>query len=279
MANGSEQAIDNATRLSEIGFPEFTAKLITDTFNAITASYIDQMAQYMNVVQVVGQTLQDYINNTRDDIGPDEINSFLVAIGGLNDDALNFLLGDPTAAAPHLSTTEAAAINAATALPAAAGPAAPSAAPASNGALNANRRTTIAQAIARRIAANKYDLLQTMVRQGILRLYVDNGTIETRLTFSTYGQAISSSSQSNRDRIEASGGAGGGAGFGLGGLAGAAGAVLTGFGFGGGFSESRLTVSTSKESQRDVSGSRVQIFGRVKLNFKTDLLPLAAPPP
>src|SRR6187397_2428306 len=87
MANGSEQAIDNATRLSEIGFPEFTAQLITDTFNAITASYIDQMAQYMNVVQVVSQTLQDYINNTRDDIGADEINSFLVSIGGLNDDA------------------------------------------------------------------------------------------------------------------------------------------------------------------------------------------------
>ena len=32
-----------------------------------------------------------------------------------------------------------------------------------------------------------------------------------------------------------------------------------------------------KESQRDVSGSRVQIFGRVRLNFKTDLLPLAGP--
>ena len=277
MANGSEQAIDNATRLSEIGFPEFTAQLITDTFNAITASYIDQMAQYMNVVQVVSQTLQDYINNTRDDIGADEINSFLVSIGGLNDDALNFLLGDSTASA-QLNATEAAAINATLALPPAAGTAAPSSAPASAGALNATKRTTIAQAIARRIVSNKYDLLQTMVRQGILRLYVDNGTIETRLTFSTYGQAISSSSKSNRDRSEFGAGFGGGAGIGVGALTGVS-AALGGFGAGGGFSQSRLTVSTSKESQRDVSGSRVQIFGRVKLNFKTDLLPLAAPPP
>ena len=36
MANGATQAVENATRLSEIGFPEFTAQLITDTFNAIT---------------------------------------------------------------------------------------------------------------------------------------------------------------------------------------------------------------------------------------------------
>jgi hypothetical protein len=277
MANGSEQAIDNATRLSEIGFPEFTAQLITDTFNAITASYIDQMAQYMNVVQAAGQTLQDFINNTRDDIGADEINGFLVALGALNDDALNFLLGD-SAASATLCSTEATAINTALALPTAAGTAAPSSAPASAGALNASKRTTISQAIARRIATNKYDLLQTMVRQGVLRLYVDNGTIETRLTFSTYGQAVSSSSRTNFSRAEGSSSFGGGGGFGTGALTGPA-AFLGGVGLGGGNSRKTLTVSTAKESQRDVSGSRVQVFGRVKLNFKTDLLPLAAPQP
>lgn len=274
MANGAQQAIDNATRLSEIGFPEFTAKLITDTFNAITTSYIDQMAQYVNVVQTVSQTLQDYINNTQDDITADEINGFLVAVGGLNDAALNFLLGDP-ATSPQLSAAEATAINDAVALPAAAGP---SSAPASAGGLSASKRTTIAQAIARRIASNKYDLLQTMVRQGILRLYVDNGSIETRLTFSTYGQVVSSSSKTFRKRAEESQAFGAGVGTGFGVFAGAAG-TLTAAGVGGGFSKSTLTVSTAKESQRDVSGSRVQIFGRVKLNFKTDLLPLAASPP
>ena len=115
MANGATQAVENATRLSEIGFPEFTAKLITDTFDAITASYMDQMAQYMAVVQAVSQTLQDYINNTADDISADEIGAFLLGIGGLNDDALNFLLGDSTAAA-SLNTTEVATINNAVAL-------------------------------------------------------------------------------------------------------------------------------------------------------------------
>ena len=76
MANGATQAVENATRLSEIGFPEFTAKLITDTFNAITSSYLNQTAQYSGVVQAVSQTLQDYINNTADDISADEIGAF-----------------------------------------------------------------------------------------------------------------------------------------------------------------------------------------------------------
>jgi hypothetical protein len=277
MASPEAAAITNATQLSEIGFPEFTAKLITDTFNAITASYINQMAQYVSVVQIVSQTVQDYINNTRDDITADEINGFLVALAGLNQDALNFLLGDP-ATSPQLSSAEAAAINSAVALPAAAGSAAPSSAPASAGTLSATRRTTITQAIARRIANNKYDLLQTMVRQGLLRLYVDNGTIETRLTFSTYGDSFGSSSFTNLNRAEQSSATAFGGGVGLG-VFGGIGAMLAGFGGGSAGSKSTLTVSTVNQTARDVSGSRVQIYGRVKLNFKTDLLPLAAAPP
>ena len=104
-----------------MGFPQFTAQLITDTFNAITTSYMEQTAQYIGVVQAVSQTLQDYINNTADDISADEIGAFLLGIAGLNDDALNFLLGDSTATA-SLNGTEVTAINNAVALPPAAGP-------------------------------------------------------------------------------------------------------------------------------------------------------------
>jgi hypothetical protein len=265
MPTSASQAIDNATRLSEIGFPEFTAKLITGTFDAITASYIEQMAQYMNVLKAAAQTLSDYVNNTKDDISADEINSFLLALGPLDDPTLTFLLGD-AASVGTLDANTVTKITTAATLPAAAG------APTVISGNNLARRDAIREAVARRIAVNKYDLLQTMVRQGLLRLYVDNGTIETRLTFTTYGQAISSSSRTNRTQTEASftGGAGGGVG------------ALVGnglFGVGAGITASRstLTVSTAKESQRDVSGSRVQVFGRVKLNFKTDFVPLAAP--
>jgi hypothetical protein len=275
MPNGAAQAVDNATRLSEIGFPEFTAKLITDTFNAITGSYLEQTTQYITLVKAVSASLQDYITNTVDDISADEIGSFLISLGALNNNALNFLLGDSTTPG-SLSASETTALNNALTLPPAASGVAAAAIP--SGALNNNRKQAIAAAIARRIAANKYDLLQTMVRQGVLRLYVDNGTIETRLTFTTYGSAVSSASKSNRQRLEENAASAGGA---AGGIGGTGGIVTAGFGggFASGRASSQLTVSTANSSQRDVTGSRVQIFGRVKLNFKTDLLPLTSQQP
>jgi hypothetical protein len=36
-----------------------------------------------------------------------------------------------------------------------------------------------------------------------------------------------------------------------------------------------VSVRTTNESQQDVSGSSVNIFGRVELDFKTDYLPLS----
>ncbi len=38
MPSGTELAVTQAARLNEIGFPEFTAKLITDTFDALVAA-------------------------------------------------------------------------------------------------------------------------------------------------------------------------------------------------------------------------------------------------
>ena len=266
---GDIQAIDNAARLTEIKFPEFTAKLITGTFEAITNSYIEQMGQYLNVLKAASQTLQDYINNTKDDISADEINAFLLSLGGLDDATLNFLLGDSTNAT--VSSAALGVITPAVALPATAGD--PTTLTVTNLSTK-DKKDAILAAVARRIAVNKYDLLQTMVRQGLLRLYVDNGTIETRLTFTTYGQVASSSSTTNRNRAESSFAAGAGGGVGgliPNGLLGVAGGLAT--------SKSTLSVSTAQSSQRDVSGSRVQVFGRVKLNFKTDFLPLNAPQP
>lgn len=273
MANGASTAVDNATRLSEIGFPEFTAQLITDTFNAITSSYIAQMSQYVQVVQAVSKSLQDFINDTVDSVSADEIGGFLVRLDGLSQPALSFLLGDPTTGT-SLSQADASLLTKAVALPPAAAAAAGAAIAA--GTFSNAKRDAISDAIARRIAANKYDLLQTMVRQGVLRLYVDNGTIESRLTFSTYGTAVRSSFKTNQEKvIEASAGEHAlGGGFGaFGGIAGGA--------FGGQTTGAQgklsLSVSTASALQRDVTGSRVQVFGRVRLNFKTDFVPLAGP--
>ena len=270
MANAARQAIQNATLLPEVGFPEFTTKLITDTFNAITESYFAQMGQYVKLLQAVSLTLQDFIKNTVDDVTLEEIGSFLVTLGGINNGAIDLLLGDSTSAA-SLNATEATALNGAVAVPAAAG--AP--APVTAGPINAAKQQAIVEAIARRIAVNKYDLLQALVRQGTLRLYVDNGSIETRLTFTTYGQSVSASDVSVRTRVEANARTSGSAsaGGGLPSLIGGAPKV----GAQAAASLSTIAVMTANHSQRDVTGSRVQIFGRVKLNFKTDFVPLASP--
>jgi hypothetical protein len=38
MPNGTSTAVTEATRLTDIGFPEFTAKLVKDVFDALLAA-------------------------------------------------------------------------------------------------------------------------------------------------------------------------------------------------------------------------------------------------
>mgnify|MGYP007027323097 FL=1 len=127
------------------------------------------------------------------------------------------------------------------------------------------------------MAANKYAILQEMVRRGILRIVVDNGIIETRLTFSSFRRTSNTSSpfdqvrDASRKQITT-----GSLAAGLGFLS-AAGSATLGLDAGAGVAketESSLHVTSARETQRDVSGSRMQIFGRVEIQFKTDYVPL-----
>ena len=117
------------------------------------------------------------------------------------------------------------------------------------------------------MAANKYAILQELVRQGILRIVVDNGIIETRLTFSSFRCTSNTSStfdqvrDASRKQITT-----GSLAAGLGFLSAGAGVAKE--------TESSLHVTSARETKRDVSGSRMQIFGRVEIQFKTDYVPL-----
>ena len=188
MANGTSAAVTEAARLDEIGFPEFTCKLVTDVFDALVSANIRQTQAYVELLQAVAQSLKDYINNTKDDIGGEEILQFLAKVlppenPGTSQDTTKVKAGT-TLAAPDVT-----ALNSALAVPAAA------AQPGNNevataGPLDAAKVTAICDAVAVRLAANKYDLLKEMVKQGILRIVVESGTIETRLTFTTYGSSF-----------------------------------------------------------------------------------------
>jgi hypothetical protein len=119
------------------------------------------------------------------------------------------------------------------------------------------------RSIAATVASNKYALLQNMAAMGLLRLVISDGEIETKISFSTWDEHVDSHESSDRDR-NVSGS------FDLG-RTGIFGRLR-----GTGSRTRHVTVSTAKSYHRDTSGSKVDIFGRVLVRFKTDYLPLNA---
>ena len=118
--------------------------------------------------------------------------------------------------------------------------------------------------VARRLAANRYTLLQEMVKMGILRLVVEKGVIETRLTFSTY---VSSFYQENMSSYNSKN-------FTISAQAKTGKAISKWFKASASTKFTSVSIRTTNESQRDISGSSVNIFGRVEITFKTDYQPL-----
>jgi len=263
MPNGTELAVTQAARLNEIGFPEFTAKLITDTFDALVSANLRQTQAYIELVQQISKTLTQYINDTRDDINGEELMQFLAA--ALPPDGAT-AESEPSkvAVGSTLTTADLTSLNDALRIPEVTGEnqiTVPT-----GSALTQAEVNTVLEAVANRLSANKYSLLQEMVKLGILRLVVENGTIETRLTFTTYGSTFyeKQANKYHRDSFQFKAKARTGALVSLWAKASASTAYTS------------VNISTTKETNRDISGSRVQIYGSVIIHFKTDYQPLTA---
>jgi hypothetical protein len=268
MSNGTSTAVSEAMRAKDLGFPEFTAKLISDTFDAVVGSYLRQMQAYSELVRQTALTLETFINETKDDISGEQILQFLAKIvpdsiepsgtAVKPQGTLKVIPASLDGLTPQFDQaaelTKAVAVNV---------PGQPSPTFAI-GPITESIFKTILDAVARRLAANKYDELNLLVKQGILRLYVDSGIIETKLTFTTFGSSFyeSQSTKYHRDSFSVKAKAGTGAITSLFAKASAS------------TSYSSLNISTAKTTDRDVSGSRVEIFGRVMLQLKSDFLPL-----
>jgi hypothetical protein len=266
MADGVQQAIATAARLDEIEFPEFTTKLVSDVFDALIAANIRQQEAFIELLAATTKQLKDYINDTKDDIGAPEIIQFLAAAAPPADADLvaadNFTkvrvgetlaAGDVTALNNALETpTDAAVAN--------------DNKVAQSGALTQARVDSIMDAVAVRIAANKYTLLQQMVKQGALRLVVEDGTIETRLNFRTFGADYFSQveRQANRTRFDFRAKAKTG------------GLLSPWVKARASTSYTNIKVRTIDTRNRSVTNTTVDIFGGVKINFRTDYLPLDA---
>ena len=242
--------------LNEIQFPEFTAKLITDVFDALISANIRQTQAYVELLQAVSKSLTEYINDTQDDISGEMILQFLSRVLPDSPEAG----GTKVRVGATLTDTDAQKLNNALTIPDVQENPSITAAPIANqAALDA-----ILAAVAKRIAADKYSLLKEMVKLGVLRLVVEHGVIETRLTFNTYKSSFyeSTSNKYNTSAFATRASAG------TGGLTSlfVKGSVSTSF--------NTLAISTAKETNRDISGSQVQIYGRVQIDFKTDYQPL-----
>ncbi|MDZ4349028.1 MAG: hypothetical protein U1A22_05795 [Xanthomonadaceae bacterium] len=276
---GTTVAVSEAARLDEIGFPEFTTKLVTDVFDALVSANLRQTESFIELLQQTSKSLTDFINDTRDDISGEQILQFLTAL--LPEvDANNEVVENGTTkvvAGGVLTPDDAKKLNDALeiegfpAVTGSTGPAqdnqitvpAASGTPSSN--LSADLIKTILTAVANRIAANKYSLLREMFRQGLLRLVVEDGVIETRLTFNTYGSSYYNNNTSEFQRKDFNVRARARTGWALSKWVSAA--ASTGY--------TSVSVNTAHSSSQDRSGSSVQIFGMVRINFKTDFLPLA----
>jgi hypothetical protein len=238
--------------LNEIGFPEFTTKLVTDVFNALISANITQTQAYIELLQAVSKSLAEYVNDTKDDISGDMVLQFLAKV---LPDASNSS-GTKVRVNATLQQTEADTLNKVLVVPGVQDtPGITASTINDKAALDA-----ILQAVAKRIAADKYTLLKEMVKIGVLRLVVEHGVIETRLTFNTYSNAYY---ESNKNDYNTSS-------FSTRAATGTGGITSLFVNASASTSFNTMRISTAKETSRDISGSSVQIYGRVQIDFKTD---------
>lgn len=255
-------ALRDATHVKEIGFADFTTDLVLKVFNGLVAANLSQTEAYLQLVQEVAKTLKDYVNDTHDEIGPDQLLAFLSAVLPKSDTT-----GEPKQikAGETLAQPDVDALNKSLELTTANGGATGDNKVATTGALDQPGVDKILEAASRRIAANKYTLLQEMVKQGLLRLVVTDGIIESKLTFNTYSSTFYSKNTSSYKRSQ----------FDFAARAKTGSALSRWVSASASANYNTLTVQTANETQLASSSTQVNIYGLVHLNFKTDFLPLS----
>jgi hypothetical protein len=254
--NGQEAAVDEATRLDEIGFPEFTSKLISDTFSAIVASMIDQQEAYADLVEKVAMTIEDFETEA---VSTQDVDRWLAEEFPGGED-------EPTAIQSGTSLDASQVDRLHTQLGDTAGDVSGADLPSSGSgtSLDDDAVSDIRAIVRRDLAEPRMDALESLVEQGVVRLVVDDGTIETDLKFHTYGMESTQRQQTSYDRDRW--GVGGRAGF-----------VSSMFGISARGGYNSISVSTSSKEDRAYSSSDVRIKGGVTINVKGDYQPLRVP--
>jgi hypothetical protein len=267
----------------ETGFPEFTAKLVKDVFDALLGATLRQMEAYSELVAATAKTLQEYVDENKNLVSGEEVwdwlvknlpgpaasvtdpkpeDATLVRVGvTLNDsekDKVRQKTGLPSSGSDAWNPTSAlqpADVDTVTSKVREAPKRASVPSPSARADVD-----TVTSKVRESIAGNRYTLLKEMVKMGIIRLVVDYGEIGTKLTFTTYGQseALRTASTYNTKAFNITGTLQTGK------------AINKWVKVSAAANYSSLSVRTTSSIDRDVSGSKADICARVYIRFKSD---------
>lgn len=256
--------------VNKIGFPEFTSKLLTDTFDSLIRLNTKQTENYIELLERSSMSIRDFINDTKDGVSDQDVLDFAKSVwpdsfdetdqlsetntldsiltsknnddddkvSTGNTDALEVTDSEGTVISSALVETD----------------------------TIANQKNEIIDVVKSKISGNKYTLLQEIVKMGVQRIVVENGIIETKLFFEVESKSESVRKSSSSKSSNFGAGASISAGKGIAVI----GALFGSANIGGG----RVKVSTFDSTKTSNTREYASIMGRVQLNFRTDYLPL-----
>ncbi len=281
--NAVEQASE---AIKGIPYVEFTSELIDGVFNTLIDTHTKQVQTFMELFEGVSQGLESYISNTVSDIDHEETIEFLQNIpsvaeapvvgGGASaptmlEGVVDGLVGPSANATVTVATTVANALTGELSVPntnlptAISGVTSPVTGKPNETKINVQ---PLFDAIAQRIAANRFGVLENMMQMGMMRLVVDSGELETSIKIKTFERHkdVVTDKTKDKDRLKtkAKTRTKSGKKFRMFGKSRTKNKVV----------RRKMHISKHSELHKDVSGSSVGIAARVKLNFSTDHMSL-----
>jgi hypothetical protein len=275
IGDAAQAGMNVAKQVQNLGFVEFTAGLITGTFDAIIGATLKQMDAYAKLVADLAKTLAQFqaenisdaqVNAHLAERYPDGQGGTVVRAGfTFTDTAADPANGVNAKAGREKLQEVVGALIAQTANLRA--PAVPLTRDTLGIAEDANvtqftaaQVTMIRTAIGQSLATSMMEHLRAMAREGMARIVITNGEIQTKLTFSVTATEQDTRRSSNFHRDSA-------------------GAYVRGSAWApwgrasAGASWNQVNVRTVNESSFDSLTMSTEIIGQVKINFKTETFP------
>ena len=267
-----------ASQLDNIGFPEFTANLINSVYDALLSGTLKQMEAYQELLSSVSKTLGEFQEANYSEVTIAEAQDWLVQnfpvtytdsngkehkvskIGAVSVNGVMKIGKLKENDLPNsLTYIEFADVNE------------PDLEKLKNLlgnelASDFTKNTTydeLITAIRKKIAGNRYTILKEMVKLGIMRLFVKEAEIETKLTFSVSVTEMQGQNNYTYTNGSFSAGISGG------------GVIKKVFNISGNLSYSKVNVRTSSSWARTLGTASADIMGRVLVKLQSDFIQLS----